>query len=156
VFTVENLLATELTRPAGDFRRKELFDFQPALASRVEFTRGGQMVVFERIQTVGDNATDSWRRVTPGPVDTDRTRFDALLTQLAAVRATSFTATAPASLRAPLLTAVVRFEDTREERVTFGRAGASTFASRPDEPGAAVIEGAQLDNVLTAIDELSK
>jgi hypothetical protein len=157
VFTVENLLATELTRPAGDFRRKELFDFQPALASRVEFTRGGQTVVFERVQAEGDSATDSWRRVTPGPVDTDRTKFDALLTQLAAVRATSFTATAPASLRAPLLTAVVGFEDnTREERVAFGRSGTSAFASRPDEPGAAAIEGAQLDNVLTAIDELSK
>jgi hypothetical protein len=158
VFTVENLLATELTRPVADFRRKDLFDFQPALANRVEFTRGAQVVVFERVKGEGENAQDAWRRVSPGPVDADRTTVDALLTQLAAVRATSFTgATANTGLRTPVLTALVTFdENAREERVAFGRAGTATFASRPDEPGAAQIEGAQLDNILAALDELSK
>jgi Domain of unknown function (DUF4340) len=158
VFTVESLLATELTRPVADFRRKELFDFQPALANRVEFTRGGQTVVFERVKGEGENAQDSWKRVSPGPADADRTKFDALLTQLAAVRASSFaTATTNTGLRAPILAVLVKFdENAREERVAFGRAGASAFASRPDEPGAAAIEGAQLDNILTALDELSK
>ena len=158
VFTVENLLATELTRPVADFRRKDLFDFQPALANRVELTRSGQTVAFERVKGDGENAEDSWKRISPGPADADRTKFEALLTQLAAVRATSFVAaTANTGLRTPVLTTLVKFdENAREERVTFGRAGTSTFASRPDEPGAAQIEGAQLDNLLTALDELSK
>jgi hypothetical protein len=158
VFTVENLLVTELTRPVADFRRKDVFDFQPALANRVEFTSGRQTVVFERTRGEGENAQDSWRRVDPGPVDADRTKFEALLTQLAAVRATSFAAsTANTGLRTPVLTTLVKFdENAREERVAFGRAGTSTFASRPDEPGAAAIEGAQLDNILKALDELSQ
>jgi hypothetical protein len=158
LFTIEKFLETELRKPVDDFRRKDMFDFQTPLASRVEFTKDGQTVAFERVKGEGENAEDSWRRVSPNTANADKAKLEALLSQLAATRSVSFLpTTANTGLQKPALSVVVRFEDgKREERVDFGRNGPDAFASRPDQPGAAKIETAQLDNAVTAFDELVK
>ena len=64
---------------------------------------------------------------------------------------------AKTGLDAPVLTVLVKFDDgKKEERVSFGKAGADTFASRPGEPGAAKIDTADFDDVVKALDEISK
>ena len=51
----------------------------------------------------------------------------------------------------------MKFDDgKKEERVTFGKAGADVFALRPGEPGAAKADAADLTDALKSLDELSK
>ena len=40
------------------------------------------------------------------------------------------------------------------ETVTIGRSGADAFAARPDEPGAAKLDAAAVDEALKALDAL--
>jgi hypothetical protein len=158
VMTVEKLLADDLTKPVDTYRRKEVFEFLVPTATRVEFTRNGQTVVFERVKGQGDNPQDSWRRVSPNPADADKTKLEALLTQFIDLRATAFLpATANTGLRTPLMTVLAKFDEgTREERVTIGRVRSDAYASRPDEPGAMKIETDKLEKAIAALDELSK
>ena len=42
----------------------------------------------------------------------------------------------------------------RNERVTFGAAGGSTFATRPDQPGALKLEANKLEDAVKKLDAL--
>lgn len=157
VVTVDNTLVEELKKEADDFRRRDLFEFRAFNATTVEVTRGGQKVVFERVKGA-DSAQDTWRRTSPTAGDVDRAKMDALLSGLADVRATAFRpSTAGTGLDSPALTLVVKFEEgKRENSASFGRSGAGTFASVPNQPGAAVIDAEKLDEALKTLDEISK
>jgi len=157
VFTVDSALAAELKKNADDYRRRDAFEFRAFSADRVEFARSGQTVVFERVKGQGADAQDSWRRASPNPGDADKSKVESLLAGLADIRATSFTpSTANTGLNSPALTVSVKFEGTKEERVTFGTSGQDVFVSRPDEPGAARIEAEKFNEAIKALDELSK
>ncbi len=65
IVTVEKSLADDLKKPLDDYRRHEAFDFRAFTANRVELTRGGQTVTFERVKGEGENAQDTWKRVNP-------------------------------------------------------------------------------------------
>jgi hypothetical protein len=158
VVTVETSLADDLKKPADDYRRRDAFDFRAYNADRAEFTRSGQTVVFERVKGQGENAQDSWRRVSPAAGDVDKAKMDSLLAGLADIRATSFTeSTAKTGLDAPSLAVFVKFEDNKkEERVTFGQSGSDVYFVRPGEPGAAKIEAEKYTEAIKALDELSK
>jgi hypothetical protein len=82
-------------------------------------------------------------------------KVDDLLTKLTNLRAQSFESDAPAALKMPVLSAVVRFDDgKRTETVTFGRAGSDVFAARADEPGAAQLEAGTFDEAIKALDAM--
>ena len=136
VVTVDKSLAADLKKTADDYRRKDAFEFRAFNATRAEFTRGAQTVAFERVKGQGENATDSWKRVSPSAADADKSKVEALLAGLADIRAVSFTdAAAKTGLDKPAMTVVVKFEDgKKEERVSF--AAAATCALIPDQPGA--------------------
>jgi hypothetical protein len=70
------------------------------------------------------------------------------------LRADSFEAGSHASLKAPVLTATVRFDQDRTETVTFGRDGADVYATRSDEPGTAKLGAVAFDEALKAIDAM--
>jgi hypothetical protein len=158
VITVESSLADDLKKPLDDYRRRDAFDFRAFNADRAEFTRGGQTVAFERVKGQGENAQDSWKRVSPGAGDVDKAKMDGLLAGLADIRATEFVpTTAKTGLDAPALTVFVKFEDgKKEERVTFGQSGADVYFARPGEPGAAKIDAEKYTEAIKALDELSK
>jgi hypothetical protein len=157
VVTVDNILADDLRKQTDEYRHKDAFEFRAFNANRVEFTSNDQTIVFERVKGQGDTPEDSWRRTSPNPGDVDRTKFEALLTQLTEIRAASFTpTTAGTGLGSPVMTVLVKFDEgAREERVAFGRTRTDAYASRPDEPGALKIDGAQLDKALESLGQFS-
>ena len=158
VFTVDSSTGDDFKKPADDYRKKELFDFRAFNATRVEITRNGQTVIFERVKAKDDKSPDTWHRVSPNPGDPDRSKVETLLAGLADVRATSFVdSKAKTGLDSPAMTVVAKFDEgKKEERVTFGKNGADVFGSRPDDPGAAKIEAEKFDEAVKALDELSK
>jgi len=158
VVTVESALLDDLKKGADDYRRKDIFEFRPFNANRVEMTRNDQTVVLERVKGKGENAADTWRRVSPTAADVDREKSDSLLSKLSNIRAASFVeSTAKTGLDKPALTVTVKFDDgKKEERVTFGQAGTDVFVSRPGEPGAAKVDATDFNEAIKSLDELSK
>jgi hypothetical protein len=158
VVTVDKSLAEDLKKPVDDYRRKDAFEFRAFNATRAEITRGDETVVFERVRGQGENAVDSWKRVSPNAADADKSKVETLLAGLADIRAVSFTpTTAKTGLEKPAMTVVVKFEDgKKEERVSFGRSGSDVYALIPGQPGAGKIEAEKFDEANKTLDELSK
>ncbi len=162
VVTVESTLADDLKKGADEYRRKDIFEFRAYNANRIELTRNGQTVAFEKVKAdakaAEKDAADKWRRVSPKPADANKDSMDGLLSRLSNSRATSFVAsTANTGLDKPELTVVVKFDDgKKEEHVTFGKSGNDVYASRAGEPGAAKVDPTDFSEALKALDELSK
>ena len=148
-----------MKKGADDYRRKDIFEFRAFNATHLEFTRSGQTFVFDRVKGQGDKP-DTWHRGGPKPGDLAQDKMDGALSKLANLRASSFVdATAKTGLDAPVLTVFVKFDGgkgAKEERISFGKVGSDTFASRPGEAGAAKIESTDFDDVVKALDELTK
>ena len=158
VMTADSALADDLKKGVEEYRLKDIFAFHSSNASRLDVTRDGRTVAFERVKGEGDDAADKWRRVSPNAGDVDKDKMGGLLSKLETLRATSFTgSTAKTGLATPAMTVLVKFDEgKKEERITFGKAGAETYAARPDEPGAARIDTAAFDDAVKALDEASK
>jgi hypothetical protein len=146
VFTVESALADELKKPADDLRLKDLFDARSFNTTRVEIARGGQTQAFEKDK-------DTWKQVTPAAKAVDGAKVDALITALTNSRATGFTDKA-AALDSPELTASLKFDEGKLEKVAFARQGSDAFARRDGDKGAAKIDPAALDGIVKALDAL--
>ena len=158
IVTVEKAIVDDLKKPLDEYRRHEAFDFRAFTANRVELTRAGQTVTFERVKGQGDNAQDTWKRVNPNPADVDKAKMDSFLAGLADIRGATFTpTTANTGLDKPALVVYAKFEDgKKEERVTFGQSGSDVYFSRPGEPGAAKADAGKFNDAIKALDELSK
>jgi hypothetical protein len=158
VVTVESTLADDLKKGADEFRRKDIFEFRSYSANRVELTRNGQTVAFDKVKGQGNDAVDKWRRASPTAGDVDKDKIDALLSRLSNMRATSFVdASARTGLGMPALTVFAKFDDgKKEERVTFGKVDSDVYAARPGEPGAAKVDPMDFTEVNKTLDELSK
>ena len=146
-----------MKKQVDDFRRKDVFEFRAFTATRVDITRGGRTVAFERIKGQGE-APDKWKRLGPTEGEPEKGKVDTLLAGLADMRATAFVdAKTKTGLDAPVMTVVAKFDEgKKEERVTFGKSGADVYAARPDEPGALKIESQKFDEANKMLDELSK
>ena len=158
VFTVQKTAADDLSKTADDYRRKEMFDMRAFTATRIEITRGGKTTAFDKVKGTGENAQDTWKRVSPTPAEPDKEKFQTFVAALADIRAMSFVdAKARTGLDSPAATIVVKFDEgKKEDRVLLGKGGADAFASRPDDPGAAKIDPTKLDDALKSIDEFAK
>jgi hypothetical protein len=162
VFTVEASLADDLKKPADDYRRKDLFEFRPFSATRLDITHGNESFTFEKVTTKDkDGKTqEKWRQVKPTVRDVDSTEMDTLLSKISNLRAQSFTdptAKTKTGLDKPAATVVARFDEgKKEERVTFGKADTDVFAARPGEDGAAKLLASDFDDVIKALDDLKK
>jgi hypothetical protein len=156
VFTIDASLAEDLEKPAVEYRRKDLFEFRPFNANRVDVTREGRTIVYERAAGEEEDTSERWRRLAPEAGDVDATQMDTALSRLSNLRAASFVESrARTGLDSPLATIVVHFDDRRrQERVMLGRAGDQTFAAREDEPGAAHVETRDFDDLFSALDRL--
>jgi hypothetical protein len=158
VVTVDGALADDLKKGADEFRRKDIFEFRAYNANRVELTRNGQTVAFEKTKGSGAEPVDKWRRVSPTAGDADKEKIEALLSRLSNMRATSFVdASAKTGLNMPALTVFAKFDDgKKEERVTFGKVGNDVYAGRPGEPGAGKVDAMDFTEANKTLDDLSK
>jgi Domain of unknown function (DUF4340) len=161
VMTLDATLLDDLKKGADEYRKKDLFEFRAYNASRVEITRGGQTVAFDKIKGAKPEDEDKWQRAGAGggkPVDADKEKMSVLLAKLESVRATSFVdSTARTGLDSPAMTVYAKFDDgKKEERVTFGKSGDTVYASRPGEPGAAKVSTTEFDDINKKLDELAK
>jgi hypothetical protein len=162
VMTVESALADDLKKGADEYRRKDIFEFRAYNATRIELTRNGQTVAFEKVKPeakdAAKNPQDKWRRISPKPADANKDTIDSLLSRLSNMRAASFVeSTAKTGLDKPELTVAVKFDDgKKEERVALGKVENDVFASRPGEPGAAKVDANDFNEAIKALDDLSK
>jgi hypothetical protein len=157
IATADGGLLTELQKGPDDYRRKEIFAFKAYSTDRLEFTREGQTIVFEKIKAQGQTP-EKWHRVSPNPSDPDAMGIETLLMKLDAVRAASFVETAAKTgLDKPSLTVYAKFEEgKKEERVSFSKAGADAYALVPGQPGAVKIAVTDFDEMMKALDAVSK
>lgn len=157
VATIENAFLADLKKGADEYRRKEVFGFSRYSGTRLEFIRDGQTVAFEKTKSTTDQP-DKWRRVAPTEAEPDATAMGNLHTAIESLRATSFLPSpAKTGLDTPALTVATKFEDgTKEERVAFARTGADAYAALPGQPGAAVIPQSAYDEMIKALDVVSK
>jgi len=149
VFTIDSSLADELKKPADDFRLKDLFDARAFNTTRVEVTRQGATLAFEKDK-------DAWKQVTPASKAADTAKVEALLTALTNARATGFEPKVAATgLDSPELTATLKFDEGKKtEKVVFGKKGSDAFARRDGDTAAAKIDAATLDSIIKAFDAL--
>lgn len=151
VFTIEQSLIADFSKPAGDFRRKDLLDMRPYTADHVELRRGKDTLTLER--TTAADGKSTWKNGAGKVLDT--AKVEEVLTNLVMARATSFETTVHPSLKTPVLTVFARFEEGKKtETLNFSRAGADAYANRPDEPGSAKVDQAALGDALKAADGL--
>jgi hypothetical protein len=148
VFTVAPTVKDDVIKSVADFRRKDLFDSRTFTMTRAEFRRGSETVVLDKSKD--KDGKEIWKN--GAGKDVDAMKADDLITKATGLRAASFEETPHASLKNPALVVTVRFNDNKTETVTFGRAGTDAFASRSDEPGAAKLDAAGLDETMKAID----
>ena len=162
VMTLESSLADELRKGANEYRRKDLFAFRAYDANRLEITRGGQTVAFDKVKGATPTAEDKWQRAGAKPADAgkdvDKEKMSVFLAKLESLRATAFEdSAAKTGLDSPVMTVYAKFDDgKKEERVLFGKAGDSVYASPPGEPGAAKVSPSEFDEMVKKLDELTK
>jgi hypothetical protein len=161
VMTLDATLLDDFKKGADEYRKKDLFAFRAYDANRIEITRGGQTVAFDKIKGAKPEDEDKWQRAGSGgakPVDADKEKMSVLLAKLESIRAASFVdSTAKTGLDMPAMTVYAKFDDgKKEERVTFGKSGSDVYASRPGEAGAAKVSSTEFDEVNKKLDELAK
>ena len=149
VFVVEPTFAADLDKDISEFRRKDMFDARAFNANRIELHRGAETMILEKTKA-GDQ--DVWKNATGQTVET--AKVEDLVTKLSGLRAQSFENGVHPSLKTPVLTATVRFNENKTETVTLGRSGIDVMGNRSDEPGTAKLEPFGFDEVMKAIDAL--
>jgi len=153
VFTVETSLATDLRKRADDYRPKDLFEFKPNTAVRVDFTRGKATMSFDKVKA--KDGKEGWVRRPAASQQVDTAKFEAVLSSLSSISADEFVGPKEKTgLNAPAVTVVVKYDQTRTETVTFARVGGNVFAARKGDGGAAKITPSRLDEFLKALDEV--
>jgi hypothetical protein len=157
VFTVEPALLDELKKDPSEYRQKDLFDARSFSATRLEVERNGQTVAFEKakVKDKDGKEEEKWRQVSPSQRDVDAAKVEALITAITGARATGFAdSTAKTGLDKPELTVAFKYDQNKDERVTFARSGGSVHAARAGSPGAATVDAAVLDGIIKALEDL--
>lgn len=158
IFTVESSVLDDLKKAPSDYRQKDLFDARSFNSTRVEIVRAGQTHTFEKTKTKNKEGQDEekWRQTAPQARELDQSTFDALLSAITGVRATTFVDAASAKgLATPDLAVTVKFDDgKKEDRVTLTKSGSDAYAARAGEPGAAKVEASAVDGIVKALQEL--
>jgi hypothetical protein len=158
IFTIQKAAADDLRKGADDYRRKDMFDMRAFNATHIEITRNGKTTAWDKVKGTGENAQDTWKRVSPTAGEPDKDKFQAFVAALADIRAIDFVdSKAKTGLDSPAATIVVKFDDgKKEDRVQLAKSGSEAYASRPDDPGAARIDATKFDDAIKSIDEFTK
>ncbi|MGH9411131.1 MAG: DUF4340 domain-containing protein, partial [Vicinamibacterales bacterium] len=148
VFTIDSTVADSLKKSPGDFRVKDLFDARSFNTTHVEIVRGGTTMTF-------DKQNDAWKETAPAQKTVDAAKMDALVSALTNTRANSFVdKTTDTGLDSPELTATLKYDEGKQDRVLFAHHGSDVFAKRDGDPGAAKIDSSSFDAITKALDAL--
>ena len=176
VFTVDKTLADDLKKGPADYRLKDIFDFREFTGTKVEVTRGGATVTFEKKKeappaapaaAAKDAAKDAGKAAPappPEPVEkwtqtapqaakpVEEAKINDIAAKIASLRADSFVEKLPAG-SAELMTIATTFDaGKKSEKVVLYKAGTDYFAIRPDDTGAAKLPMMGVEDIIKALD----
>jgi hypothetical protein len=157
VFTVEPSLLDDLKKDPAEYRLKDLFDARSFNTTRLEIVRNGQTVTFEKakVKDKDGKEQEKWRQLSPTARDVDAGKVEALIAAATGARATGFVdSTAKTGLDKPELTVSFKYDEGKDERVTFARTADGAFAARGGSPGAAKVDAAVIDGIVKALEDL--
>jgi hypothetical protein len=150
VFTIESTFLDDLKKDVGEYRQKDLFDARAFNTTRLEVVRGAETWVFEKTKAEA-GGEEKWRQTTPAAKDADAAKVSSLLSALTSARAESFVQAAPAGAL-PDAVFTLTFDEGKQERVSFLKAGTDVYAVRED--ATAKVGSAVLDGIVKALEEL--
>jgi len=153
VFTLESSVLDDLTKDAGEYVQKDLFDARAFNTTRIEVARGTETRVLEKTKAPGKDGKEEeqWRQTAPSATDLEMATVDALLSALTGARAESIVAAIPSGAK-PDVTVALTFDEGKQERASFFRVGGDAYASR--DGVTAKIQATVLDAVVKALDEI--
>jgi hypothetical protein len=180
VFTVDKTLADDLKKGPADYRLKDVFDFREFTGTKVEVTRGGATVAFEKKKeapapasaAAKDAAKDAgakdagkaapmappepvekWTQSAPQPAKPiEEAKINDIASKIASLRADSFVDKLPAG-SAELMTIATTFDaGKKSEKVVLYKAGTDYFAIRTDDTGAAKLPMMGVEDIIKALD----
>lgn len=157
VFTIDSTLLEDLKKDPSEYRQKDLFDARSFNTTRLEIVRNGQTTVFEKtkVKDKDGKEEEKWRQTAPSAREVDAAKIEALMSAATGARATSFVdGAATTGLNKPELSMAFKYDEGKEERVTFARSGGAAYASRVGSPGAAKIETSVIDAIVKALEDL--
>ena len=155
IFVVESALATDLKKPADDYRNKNLFEFRPFNLARLRIVRGSDTYEFSKLTGAGANQTDKWQRTVNGgaAADVDTTKMDDLLSKLSNLRFESFGET-PA--KDPEIVVSASYDEGKFERMRIGKTGSDVVGARDNEVGAGRVDTTNYGETIKALDAVVK
>ena len=155
VFTIEKALADDISRSPGDFRTKDVFAFRAFTGTRLEITRAGKTVAFERKNGPEKDAVEKWVAVAPSPA-VDEAKIEDLVGKVATLRAESFVDALPAGATEFAKIQTSFDEGKKHDAVTIHQAGTDYYAIRQGDAGAAKLLPVAVTDVVTALDATQK
>ncbi len=157
VFTIESSLADDLKKDASEYRQKDLFDARSFNTTRLEIVHNNQTTVFEKTKakTKDGKEEEKWKQTAPAAKDADASKVEALIAAATGARATGFVdTTAKTGLDKPELTVAFKYDEGKDERVTFARTKDAAYASRAGSPGAAKVDASVVDSIVKALGDV--
>jgi hypothetical protein len=175
VFTVDKTLGDDLKKGPADYRLKDIFDFREFTGTKMEVTRGGATVTFEKKKEApapaatgpGAAAKDAgkaaatpraepvekWTQVAPQPAKpVEEAKINDIAAKVASLRADTFVEKLPAGA-IELMTIATTFDaGKKSEKVVVYKAGEDYYAIRPDDTGAARLPMMGVDDIVKALD----
>ena len=155
VFTIEKALADDLARNPADFRSKDVFAFRAFTGTRLEITRAGKTVAFERKKGPEKDAVVKWVAVAPAPA-ADEAKIEDLVNKVATLRAESFVDALPAGATEFARIETAFDEGKKHDSVVIHQAGPDYYAVRQGDAGAARLIAPAVTDVVTALDATQK
>jgi len=157
VFTIDSSLTADLKKDVGEYRQKDLFDARSFNTSRLDVIHNNQTSTFEKTKVKGKDGKEEekWKQTAPAARDVDASKIEALISAVTVARATGFVdSTANTGLDKPELTVAFKYDESKDERVTFARTKDGAYAARAGVPGAAKVDASVLDSIIKALGEV--
>jgi Domain of unknown function (DUF4340) len=157
VFTIESSIGDELKKDASEYRQKDLFDARSFNTTRLEIVHNNQTTVLEKtkVKTKDGKEEEKWKQTAPAAKDVDASKVEALIAAATGARATGFVdTTAKTGLETPELTVAFKYDDGKDERVTFARTKDAAYAARAGAPGAAKVDASVIDSIVKALGDV--
>jgi hypothetical protein len=162
IFTLESTLLDDITKPASDFRQKDVFEFRTATALSLGVTRGGKTYSFKADGEAAEGKPASWKLVKPADKAIDAAKANDLLTNFSSLRADSFIDAMGAGEETVVTARFGPASAPKEETVTFRvipakakDANPTVNATRKGEKGAMVISALDFDKAMAVFKELT-
>ena len=157
VFTIDSSLADDLKKDVSEYRQKDLFDARSFNTSRLDIVHNNQTSTFEKTKVKGKDGKEEekWKQTAPTARDVDAAKIEGLISAATGARATGFVdSTAKTGLDKPELTVAFKYDEGKDERVSFARTKDSAYAARAGAPGAAKVDGSVIDSIVKALGEV--